>query len=106
MMVEILVLQLATFTVALIMLRRVSKMADGFADLTQALSDLASAVSDETAVIETALGVITSGTASGAEAEAAAQTIQGSIANMKTETQKVKDALNPPPPAGAAAKSS
>lgn len=93
--IAIVVLQLATIAVVLNLLRETRKMANGFADLKQAVVDFAGAVGDFTTTIEAALAVITSGTASGAEAEQASKDIEAGVATMKAETQKVKDILNP-----------
>src|SRR5260221_5426196 len=89
-------LQLATIAVVLNLLRETRKMANGFADLKQAVSHLTDALDDETAAIEAALSVISSGTASGAGAEAAALAIQSNVNNIKTETHKVNYVVKPP----------
>jgi uncharacterized protein YlxW (UPF0749 family) len=67
-------------------------------DLKSAVTDEQAAITDLTTEVDAAIAKITSPGVSAADVESAAQSIATANASIRASAQKIKDALNPPPP--------
>lgn len=82
--------------------KREKQIMTGQDDLKAQLATLATNVSDNTAEIEAGIAKLIAANQSGDDAafEAAAQAVQTANASLRSETDKLHAALNPPPPPG------
>ncbi len=69
----------------------------GVSDLQAAVAAIQTNITAEDAVIQQVITALQAGSLSDSQAEALAQTLQGVVTDVSTQTQSLQNALTPPP---------